>query len=133
MPIRHSHSSRSCTPFLRSTRVSHQRALLIPPTSCTHTYIRPPASSHLRIRTRILIFTIRIILTRSSTHRDSYRLFVESYQLVSIHLDSSLYPGQYPHDSLLDSEHAINSLPPRRTHIDSTYVAVRHIVLSLTL
>src|SRR3984885_7415872 len=60
-------------------------------------------------------------------------LFVESYQLILIHLDSSLYPGQHPHNSSLDSEHAINSLPPRRTHIDSTYVAAHHIVSSLTL
>src|ERR1700733_8839300 len=133
MPIHHSCSSCSYTLFLRLTRISHQCTLLIPPTSCTQVYIRPPASLHLCIRTCILVFTIRIILTRSSTHRDSYRLFVESCQLVSIHLNSSLYPGQYPHDSLLDSKHAINSLPPRRTHIDSTYVAVRHIVLSLTL
>src|ERR1700733_8273318 len=60
-------------------------------------------------------------------------LFVESYQLVSIPLNSSLYPGQHPHDLSLDSKHAINSLPPKRTHIDSTYVAACHIVSSLTL
>src|ERR1700733_6383669 len=66
------------------------------------------------------------ILLRSSTHSNSYRLFIESCQLVSILLDSSLSPGQHPHNSSLNSEHTINSLPPTRLYINSRYAATHH-------